>query len=129
MRGPNRFLGYYRAPDLNEEAISEEGFFRTGDIGYINESGYMTFLSRRKDIIRRGGITITPSEIEEAIRSHPQVSDVAVIGLPDERLGERACACLITRDGSSMSLEDITEFLEERGIARYLWPESCADLY
>jgi len=124
VRGPNRFLGYYRAPDLNEESISEEGFFRTGDIGYTNESGYMTFLSRCKDIIRRGGVTITPSEIEEAIRSHPQVSDVAVIGLPDERLGERACACLITRDGSSMSLEGITEFLEERGTARYLWPES-----
>ncbi len=84
----------------------------------------MTFVSRSKDIIRRGGVTITPADIESALRSHPRVADVAVIGLPDPRLGERTCACLISRDGGSLTLEEVTAHLEERGVARYLWPES-----
>ncbi|WP_187276371.1 class I adenylate-forming enzyme family protein [Parahaliea maris] len=123
VRGPNRFLGYYRADDLNEMAISPEGYFRTGDIGFFDEKGYMTFVSRSKDIIRRGGVTITPAEIETALRSHPDITDVAVIGLPDPRLGEKACACVITAN-SHITLEDVTVFLQEKGLARYLWPES-----
>lgn len=124
VRGPNRFLGYYRAPELNQDAISADGYFRTGDIGVVNDRGYMTFVSRKKDIIRRGGVTITPAEVEEAIRDHPKVNDVAVIGLPDPRLGERACACLITGPDQTINLEDITDFLQKRGVAQYLWPES-----
>jgi non-ribosomal peptide synthetase component E (peptide arylation enzyme) len=123
VRGPNRFLGYYKAEDLNELAISSDGYFRTGDIGFFDENGYMTFVSRSKDIIRRGGVTITPAEIETALRSHPDISDVAVIGLPDPRLGERACACVIT-ENLGITLEDVTAFLQAKGLARYLWPES-----
>lgn len=124
VRGPNRFMGYYRADELNHQSINDDGYFRTGDIGFLNEKGYMTFVSRSKDIIRRGGITITPADVEAVIRPHPRVSDVAVVGLPDPRLGERACACIITHDGDEVSLEELTTYLDERGVARYLWPES-----
>ena len=123
VRGPNRFLGYYGAGQLTRDSISSEGYFRTGDVGFVDPDGYMTFVSRSKDIIRRGGVTITPSDIETVLRTHPRIADVAVIALPDPRFGERPCACVITRDSQDMSLEEITSFLESVELARYLWPE------
>jgi acyl-CoA synthetase (AMP-forming)/AMP-acid ligase II len=124
LRGPNRFLGYYRADELNRGSLSESGYLRTGDIGFIDAGGFMSFVSRSKDIIRRGGVTITPADVETALRPHPRIADVAVIGLPDARLGERTCACVITRDGADLSLEEVTSFLQSRDFARYQWPES-----
>ena len=123
VRGPNRFLGYYRNDVLNRSSLTEDGFFRTGDVGVLDAEGYFTFVSRSKDIIRRGGVTITPADVETALRPHPRVADVAVIALPDPRLGERACACVITKDGKDITLAELTSFLEARGFARYLWPE------
>ena len=124
VRGPNRFLGYYRNEALNRTSLTAEGFFRTGDMGFVDVAGFMTFVTRSKDIIRRGGVTITPADIETALRPFPRISDVAVIGLPDQRLGERACACVITRDGRDISLQELTDFLQAKAFARYLWPES-----
>lgn len=123
VRGPSRCLGYFAAPDLTEAAFTEDGFFRSGDICMIDTGGYITFVGREKDIIRRGGVTIVPAEIETALRRHPRVYDAAVVGLPDDRLGERTCACLILSEGDQLSLEEVTEFLEGQGIARYMWPE------
>lgn len=124
VRGPNRFLGYYRSNALNRASLTADGFFRTGDVGFVDANGFMTFVTRSKDIIRRGGVTISPADIEAALTQHSRVSDVAVIGLPDSRLGERACACVITRDGQDISLQDLTNFLEKKAFPRYLWPES-----
>lgn len=126
VRGPNRFLGYYRNEALNRTSLTPDGFFRTGDVGFVDDAGFLTFVSRSKDIIRRGGVTITPADVEAALRPHPRISDVAVIALPDPRLGERACACVITRDGQDMSLSEITDFLASKAFARYLWPEFVA---
>jgi len=123
VRGPNRFLGYYRNDALNRASLTADGFFRTGDVGFVDAAGFMTFVTRSKDIIRRGGVTITPADIETALRPHPRISDVAVIAVPDPRLGERACACVITRDGQDISLQELTDFLEKKAFARYLWPE------
>jgi len=123
VRGPNRFLGYYGAQQLTRESISSAGYFRTGDIGFVDPDGYMTFVSRSKDIIRRGGVTITPSDVETVLRTHPRIADVAVIALPDPRFGERPCACVITRDSQDLSLPEITQFLESVEFARYQWPE------
>jgi acyl-CoA synthetase (AMP-forming)/AMP-acid ligase II len=124
VRGPNRFLGYFRNDELNRASLTADGFFRTGDVGFVDDTGLLTFVSRSKDIIRRGGVTVTPADVEAALRSHPRIADVAVIGLPDPRLGERACACVITRDGADMDLAAITSFLESTAFPRYLWPES-----
>jgi acyl-CoA synthetase (AMP-forming)/AMP-acid ligase II len=126
VRGPNRFVGYYRNDALNRDSLTGDGFFRTGDVGMLSASGYFTFVSRSKDIIRRGGVTITPADLEAALRCHPRVADVAVIAVPDPRLGERACACIIARDGPEITLGELTAFLEARGVARYLWPEHVA---
>jgi acyl-CoA synthetase (AMP-forming)/AMP-acid ligase II len=90
----------------------------------------MTFVSRSKDIIRRGGVTIVPADIEAVLRRHPRIRDIAAIGVPDPRLGERACACVITADGEDMTLDEITRFLEQQAFPRYSWPEQvvvCRD--
>ena len=123
VRGPNRFLGYYNDPELTAISLTDDGFFRTGDIGFVDAACYMTFVSRNKDIIRRGGVTVVPSEVEAALRPHPRISDISVIPVPDARLGERACACVITRDGKPMELDELTSFLQEHEYARYMWPE------
>ncbi|MCE3284117.1 MAG: hypothetical protein K0R70_373 [Steroidobacteraceae bacterium] len=124
VRGPNRFLGYYRNETMNSASLTADGYFRTGDVGVLDSRGMLTFVSRSKDIIRRGGVTITPADIEAALRSHPRLGDVAVVALPDPRLGERACACVITRDGRDFALEELTQFLEARAFPRYQWPEA-----
>ena len=79
FEGPNRFLGYYRNEALNRTSLTRDGFFRTGDVGFLDEAGFMTFVTRSKDIIRRGGVTITPSDVETALRAHPRIADVAVM--------------------------------------------------
>ena len=123
VRGPSRFLGYYGAPDLAAEAITAQGWYRTGDLGWLDESGCITFVAREKDIIRRGGLTIVPGDLEATLMAHPRIEHVAVVGLPDDRLGERACACVITHDDAPITLAELTDFLEQRGVARYTWPE------
>jgi acyl-CoA synthetase (AMP-forming)/AMP-acid ligase II len=124
VRGPNRFLGYYRNEAMNRASLTADGFFRTGDVGVLDASGMLTFVSRSKDIVRRGGVTITPADVEAALRPHPRIADVAVVALPDPRLGERACACVVTRDGTPIELAELTRFLEARAFPRYQWPES-----
>ncbi|HET7202960.1 MAG TPA: class I adenylate-forming enzyme family protein [Steroidobacteraceae bacterium] len=123
VRGPNRFLGYYRNEALNRASLTADGFFRTGDVGVLDARGMLTFVSRSKDIIRRGGVTITPADVETALRPHPRIADVAVVPVPDPRLGERACACVITRDGADITLAELTTFLERKAFPRYQWPE------
>jgi acyl-CoA synthetase (AMP-forming)/AMP-acid ligase II len=122
VRGPSRCLGYFAAPELSREAIDAAGYFRTGDLGRVDAQGYFTFGSRARDVIRRGGVTIVPSEIEEALRQQDSVRDAAVIGLPDDRLGERICACVVV-DGEPPTLESVNAALTRQGLAQYLRPE------
>ena len=126
VRGPSRFLGYFGSRKLTDAALTGDGYYRTGDIGRLDADGYLSFVARVNDIIRRGGILIVPGDTEAALMGHPRIEHVAIVGLPDSRLGERACACLISRDGEPIALEEITAFLEQRQVARYTWPESVA---
>jgi len=126
VRGPSRFLGYYGATALTRSALTDDGFFRTGDIGWTDTDGYIGFVARQNDIIRRGGVTIVPGDLERVLATHPRIEHAAVVAVPDDRLGERACACLISRDGRPISLDEVTRFLAERNVARYTWPESVA---
>jgi len=123
VRGPSRCFGYYRAPDITRAAMTADGFFRTGDLGGLDADGYFSFAGREKEIIRRGGVTIVPGEVEAVLLEHPRIDRVAIVALPDPRMGERACACVITADGAPMALEELTDFLAKRAVARYLWPE------
>lgn len=123
VRGPSRCLGYYDAPDLTREALTPDGFFRTGDLGSLDADGYFTFGTRARDVIRRGGVTIVPTELEDQISRHPQVRHAAIVALPDDRLGERACACIVPRGAQVPDLETLNAFLGEQGVPAYLLPE------
>jgi cyclohexanecarboxylate-CoA ligase len=125
VNGPSRFLFFLGNDELTRDSLTGWGGYRTGDLGYLDEDGHLVYVGRRKDIIRRGGVTIVPSEIEPALMRHPAVHEAAVVPLPDERLGERACAALIVKRGQrAPTLSELQEFLEREGVSKYMWPES-----
>lgn len=123
LRGPNRLLRYLGAPELTANAIDGDGWFRTGDRAMLDARGYMLFVGRAKEIIRRAGVTIIPSDIETELLKHPDIAEVAVVPVPDARLGEKACACVVPRGGREIDLPGICRHLEAQGMARYQWPE------
>lgn len=121
-RGPELFLGYLDA-SLNDDAFTEDGWFRTGDLAVLDAEGYLTITGRSKDIIIRGGENISAKEIEDIVFEHPKVQDVAVVGQPDPVLQERVCAVVVLAEGQEMTLEELVSFVAERGIAKQKWPE------
>jgi cyclohexanecarboxylate-CoA ligase len=123
VRGPQNFVGYYQRPDLNETLIRPDGFFHTGDQATLDVDGYINITGRIKDLIIRGGVNIAPVEIEDLLFAHPDVSAAAVVGMPDERLGERICAFVILRPGATLTLPDVQAWLERYGLAKQKWPE------
>ncbi|MFJ8066846.1 class I adenylate-forming enzyme family protein [Psychrobacillus sp. NPDC096426] len=125
VRGANFIPGYYRQPQNNTKAFDAEGWFHSSDIVRMDENGYCTFLARKDDLINRGGYKIDPREIEETLYGHPMISQIAVIAMPDERLGERIAAFVILKDNSKeLSLADITAYLSEKGLNKKNWPEA-----
>lgn len=127
IKGPGIFPGYYHRPDLTEKAFDADGYFYTGDLFQIdgegdNLNGYR-FVGRAKDIIIRGGVNISAEEIEGLIQGHPKVAEVAVVGYPDERLGEKSCAVVVPRPEMTPTLEEIVDFLNEKDVAVYKLPE------
>lgn len=120
-KGPELFVGYLDPAD-NEAAFTVDGWFRTGDLARILPDGQIVITGRRKDLIVRGGENISAKEIEDLLLSHPSIDDVAVIGLPDEVMGERVCAVVI---GTEMTtLKQLTAHLDTAGIARQKFPEA-----
>jgi acyl-CoA synthetase (AMP-forming)/AMP-acid ligase II len=121
-RGPSVTIGYYNNPDANARSFTEGGWFRTGDLGTFDANGLLRIVGRRKEMIIRGGANIYPREIEEVLYQHPDIMDAAVIGLPDARLGERTCACVVPRLGRTLDFETVVGFLRPK-IATYKLPE------
>ncbi len=125
VNGPSRFLGFLGNEKLTRESLTSWGGYRTGDIGYLDADGHLVYRGRSKDIIRRGGITLVSAEIETAVLRHPAVHEVAVVPLPDDRLGERACAAVILEPGHpAPTLPELQEVLAAEGLAKYSWPEA-----
>jgi acyl-CoA synthetase (AMP-forming)/AMP-acid ligase II len=122
VRGPEQFLGYLD-PALNDDLYLDDGWLRTGDVGRVDADGFLTITDRKKDIIIRGGENISAKEVEDVMLSHPSVADVAAIGVPDERYGERVCAFVVLRAGRSLSLPDVQQHFSEAGLARQKTPE------
>lgn len=120
-RGYNIMKGYYKMPEATAQAIDEDGWLHTGDIGTMNEEGYFKITGRLKDMIIRGGENIYPREIEEFIYTHPAVKDVQVIGVPDKRYGEEVLACVILKEGEDILEEEMIEFVKE-GLSRFKSP-------
>jgi acyl-CoA synthetase (AMP-forming)/AMP-acid ligase II len=120
--GPQRFAGYYQDRERTRAAVDDDGFVNAGDLGYLDEASRLRIVGRKKEIIVRGGENISPQEIEELLLPHPKLAEVAIVGMPDPRLGERSCAFVIPKPGESVELEDLCSFL--RGsVATFKLPE------
>ncbi len=122
-RGPYTLRGYYGVPEYNARVFSSDGFFHSGDLMRQHPSGAFIVEGRKKDVINRGGEKISAEEVENLILSHPKVENTACIAVPDPVMGERMCACVILRDGSSLRFDELKTFLIEKEIAKYKLPE------
>jgi cyclohexanecarboxylate-CoA ligase len=123
VRGPQRLIGYVD-PSLDADAFDGDGFFRTGDLGMIDAEGFVRITGRLKDIIIRNAENLSAQEIENVLSEHPSVADVAVIGLPDERTGERACALIVLAPGvETLTIAVLAEHCIARGLAKQKIPE------
>ncbi|MDO8705408.1 MAG: AMP-binding protein [Sulfuricaulis sp.] len=120
-RGCSQFVGYLKRP--HDKANDAQGWFDTGDMARMDADGYIRITGRSKDIIIRGGENISVVEVEGLIYRHPKVLEVAVVAMPDPRLGERACAFIVPRAGESLTLAEITAFLLEQKVAKQYMPE------
>ncbi|NOZ50337.1 MAG: acyl--CoA ligase [Chloroflexi bacterium] len=127
IKGPGIFPGYYKRPDLTAKVFDEDGYFYTGDLFEIAGEGdkldRYRFVGRVKDIINRGGVKISSEEIEGLIMGHPKVAEVAVVGYPDERMGEKLCAVVAVKPGQSLTLPEIVDYLKAKDIAVFKLPE------
>jgi fatty-acyl-CoA synthase len=120
-RGYLVMKGYYKMEDRTAEVIDEDGWLHTGDLAVMDENGYVRITGRAKDMIIRGGENVYPREIEEFLYTHPDISDVQVYGVPDEKYGEQVAAAIKKRQGSDLTEEDVKEYCREN-IARYKVP-------
>jgi cyclohexanecarboxylate-CoA ligase len=123
VRGASQFVGYYKRPDFTRDSHTGDGWFRTGDRGRIDADGYLSITGRTKDLIIRGGENIPVAEVESVLFTHPKVAGVAVVGMPDPRLGERACAFVVPRGGEAPTLAELVAWLDAHQLARQKFPE------
>ena len=122
IRGHNVMKGYWNRPDATAE-VMRNGWFHSGDMATMDEDGYFFIVDRKKDMIIRGGYNVYPREIEEVLYEHPAVSEAAVIGVPDDRLGEEVAAMVVLREGADASEQDLRDYVKER-VAAYKYPRT-----
>src|SRR5690606_17182843 len=121
IRGYNVMLGYFEDPEATAEAIDADGWLHTGDVGWLDKEGYLRVTDRLKDMFVVGGFNVYPAEVERLIAEHPAVADVAVIGVPDERMGEVGHAFVQPKRGSAIDPEELIAFCREK-MANYKVP-------
>lgn len=122
VRGYSVMLGYWGDPEATDAVLDDDGWMHTGDIGRIDTAGYCRIVGRLKDMIIRGGENVYPREIEEFLYQHPAVEDVAVVGIPDQRMGEEICAWIKVRSSSQLTAQEVRDFCADR-IAHYKIPK------
>jgi acyl-CoA synthetase (AMP-forming)/AMP-acid ligase II len=123
VRGPNTCVGFFDDPERTAATFGPDGWVRSGDLCTLDDGGYLTVVGRKKEIIIRGGLNIAPREIEELLVAFPEVERAAVVGVPDDRLGERMCACVVLRPGAELDLDTTVRRLRAAGLATYKLPE------
>lgn len=123
VKGPCVFSGYFNNPEENEQVFDSEGYFKTGDLAVINEKGYISLTGRIKEMINRGGESISSSEIEQLINRHPSVAVCAVIPMPDPLMGERVCAYVEPKSDGHLTFEEIISFLKDQKASVLQLPE------
>jgi acyl-CoA synthetase (AMP-forming)/AMP-acid ligase II len=117
-RGPFLMAGYYKRPDLTAQAV-REGWLYSGDMGYMDEEGYLYLVDRKKDMIDSGGVKVYPKDVEEIAARHPAVREVAVFGVPHDKWGETPVAAVVLQPGAAPSAEELRDWINERVAARY----------
>ncbi len=124
MRGPSLLLCYHKQPEATAASFTKRGYFHTGDQVRRDAEGYVTITGRIKDLIKRGGESVSPEEVEEVVARHGKVNEASVVGIPDERLGERVCVFVVPRSGDGpLTLEELVGFLGGTGLTKQKWPE------
>lgn len=123
MTGPGACDGYLNDPEVTKATWTEDGWIKTGDRGKLDEDGHVTLVGRSKDTIVRGGDNIIPGEVESEVITHPAISSVAIVGMPDLIMGQRACAFVTLHPGMNLALEEMVSFLKKKGITPYKIPE------
>jgi long-chain acyl-CoA synthetase len=121
IRGHNVMKGYWARPDATREAITGDGWFRSGDMARVDEDGYFFIVDRKKDMIIRGGYNVYPREVEEVLYEHPAVQEAAVVGVPDEALGEEVGAAVVLCKGGSLEADELKAYVREQ-VAAYKYP-------
>jgi long-chain acyl-CoA synthetase len=121
IRGHNIMKGYWERPDATAEAITEGGWFHSGDMARVDEDGYFFIVDRKKELIIRGGYNVYPREVEEVLYEHPAVQEAAVIGVPDEALGEEVGAAVVLKQGADVDAEQLKAYVKEQ-VAAYKYP-------
>ena len=122
-RGASLMLGYFDDQKATEESFNRDGWFMTGDLGWVDENGYLRITGRKKDVIIRGGHNIYPAKIETLAATHDAIQRVAAVPVPDQRLGERVCLAVMFRPGKATPPEDILKHLHDVGLSKYDMPE------
>ncbi len=123
LKGPSSASGYFKDPQATWKVWSKDGWFKMGDLGKLDAEGYLSIVGRKKEMIIRGGQNIYPVEIENILINHPKVASVAVVGMPDPVLGEKACTYVAPKAGQTFTFEEMTAYLGEKGIAGFKLPE------
>ncbi len=123
FRGPTLFVAYHEQPELTAQTRDADGWFATGDRGWVDADGYLYFAGRAKEVINRGGTKIYPKATEDLLAAHPDIVDAAVVGMPDERLGELVCAYIVPRDGAAPGVADLRTYFTQQKAMKYLAPE------
>ncbi|SBS73148.1 O-succinylbenzoate--CoA ligase [uncultured Mycobacterium sp.] len=121
-RGPQMLLGYLH-PEDEADAFDADGYFRTGDLGHWVDGHYLVVTGRAKDIVIRNGENIAPKEVEDVLLGHPDIREIAIVGIPDPRTGERACAVVVADRPPGPGVADLRDFLQATGVAKFKWPE------
>jgi cyclohexanecarboxylate-CoA ligase len=123
VASPTMFEGYADRPEWTAAAFTRDGWFRTGDLGVMDESGYVRITGRVRDVINRGGEKIPVAEVEQLLSDHPAIADIAIVAMPDPRLGERACAFVVLRSAASFDFDRMCHYLNACQVAKQYWPE------
>jgi long-chain acyl-CoA synthetase len=121
IRGHNVMKGYWNRPEATDEVLSEDGWFRTGDMAKVDEDGYFYIVDRKKELIIRGGYNVYPREIEEVLYEHPAIAEAAVVGVPDSEMGEEVGAAVVVKSGEHLDADAIKEYCKEQ-VAAYKYP-------
>ncbi|MFT3816561.1 MAG: AMP-binding protein [Rubrivivax sp.] len=127
VRGASLFCGYLKRPEAAQ--VDADGWFDTGDLAHMDGEGYIRIAGRTKELLIRGGENVPVIEVENVLLGHPAIAEVAIVGMPDERLGERGCAFIVPREGRSIDLPAVQRYLDGEKLAKAFWPErvECVD--